>query len=147
MESDLIHSAFKIVSKRLVQPLYHINFIWNLTELAERMRDYNRFARDLFQKVCFQRKMVIFIEAVHQNLKFYINTFYSLQLIEGKLNADLECVSVLEKLLTVSKENPSFTLEHVFIETGTILIGVSNSINFNESIYNRFSLSQRFYYF
>lgn len=56
MESDLFHSAFRIVSKRLVQPLYHINFIWNLTELAERMRDYNRFARDLFQKVCFQKK-------------------------------------------------------------------------------------------
>lgn len=96
-----------------------------------------------FKKCVSKKNGHIYRSRIHQNFKSYINFFYFSQLIEGKLNADLECVSVLEKLLTVSKENPSFTLEHVFIETGTILIGVSNSINFNESICNRFS----FYYF
>lgn len=43
---------------------------------------------------------------------------------EKLASGELDGVSVLEKLINVSKENPEFTLEHVFVETGTILIGV-----------------------
>lgn len=45
-------------------------------------------------------------------------------------NSHSNGVSILEKLLSVSQEDPEFTLEHVFMELGTILVGVSTASEF-----------------
>lgn len=45
------HSGVRIVAKRVLQPLYHIDFIWNRTEYAARLRKYNKYGRELFSKV------------------------------------------------------------------------------------------------
>lgn len=45
------YSGIRIVAQRVLQPIYHIDFIWNRTEYAARLREYNKFGRELFAKV------------------------------------------------------------------------------------------------
>lgn len=54
LNSNLIFwysSGIEMVAKRAVNPLLHIDFIWNLTESAKRLREYSRYGHDLFRKV------------------------------------------------------------------------------------------------
>lgn len=44
-------SGVEIVAKRVLDPLMHIDFIWNLTGPARRLREYARFGHELFRKV------------------------------------------------------------------------------------------------
>lgn len=39
-------------------------------------------------------------------------------------------VSILDKLLSITQEHPEFTLDHVFMELATILVGVSTETDF-----------------
>lgn len=47
----VIRSGIEMVAKRLLNPLYHIDFIWNRTTAAKNLREYSRYGHDLFQKV------------------------------------------------------------------------------------------------
>lgn len=44
-------SGVRIVAERVLQPLYHIDFIWNRTQSAANLRKYNKFGREVFGKV------------------------------------------------------------------------------------------------
>lgn len=46
-----IHRGVEIVAKRVLQPLYQIDLVWNQTEYARRLREYNSYGHDLFTKV------------------------------------------------------------------------------------------------
>lgn len=49
----------EIAAKRSLQPLYHIDFIWKLSEGARRLRQYNQFGRKIFEKVTMQTWFVL----------------------------------------------------------------------------------------
>lgn len=51
LASISICSGVEIVAKRVLDPLLHIDFIWNLTKSAANLREYSRYGHDLFQKV------------------------------------------------------------------------------------------------
>lgn len=44
-------SGMKIVTKRLFNPLYLVDFIWNQTNASKRLHDYNQFGREMFMNV------------------------------------------------------------------------------------------------
>lgn len=46
-----IFRGVEIAAKRVLDPLLHIDFIWNLTDSAQRLRKYSRYGHDLFRKV------------------------------------------------------------------------------------------------
>lgn len=118
-----IFSGIKIVAKRVLQPLYHIDFVWNLTEYAQRLRKYNQFGRELFGKVSNSSKEHDF-KYFTMTFTFTINHMNCIQIINEKAHSDNEGLSFLERLLDVSKKNPNFTSEDVLAETATILTGV-----------------------
>lgn len=43
--------GIEIVAKRFLQPLYYVDLIWNLSEGARRMREFNQFGRKIFREV------------------------------------------------------------------------------------------------
>lgn len=47
----LFHRGIEIVAKRSLQPLFNVDFIWNLTATAKLLREYNQYARKLFENV------------------------------------------------------------------------------------------------
>lgn len=46
-----ISSGIEIVAKRLLNPLFHIDLIWNSTAAARRLREYSRYGHALFRRV------------------------------------------------------------------------------------------------
>lgn len=46
--------GIEIVAKRVLDPLLHIDWIWNLTDARRRLREYSRFGHELFGKVFIQ---------------------------------------------------------------------------------------------
>ncbi|XP_031637232.1 probable cytochrome P450 313a4 [Contarinia nasturtii] len=90
--------GLEIVGKRILDPLLHIDFIWNLTESAKKLREYSCFGRTLFQKI-----------------------------LKEKVQTGSESHSFLERLLDISNENTNFTHENVIAETATILTGATDT--------------------
>lgn len=44
-------SGTEIVSNRSLQPLYHFDFIWNFTDAAKRLIEFNQFRRTVLEQV------------------------------------------------------------------------------------------------
>lgn len=40
------------MTERMMQPIYRLDVIWNLTNAAKRLKKYHQFGKDLFDKVC-----------------------------------------------------------------------------------------------
>lgn len=56
--------GIEIVAKRVLDPLLHIDFIWNLTESKRRLREYSRYGHELFRKVGIYREVQNIISQV-----------------------------------------------------------------------------------
>lgn len=109
-----------------MQPLFHIDFIWNFTEGAKRLKDYNQYGRKLFEKVNEKKNrfMTIFIDS-HQIWKL-IKSIALLQMLEKEVEKD-GSGTFMGRLYDVSKENTQFTNEDIFAETATILTGATDT--------------------
>lgn len=43
--------GIRIMAERMVQPIYHLDFIWKLTKSYQKLQKYHKFGRDIFNKV------------------------------------------------------------------------------------------------
>lgn len=55
----------------MVQPIYHLDFIWKLTKSYQKLQKYHRFGRDIFNKVLqefiefnFQHELILRIKFI-----------------------------------------------------------------------------------
>lgn len=89
-------SGQQIVGKRLFQPWYQRDFIWNLTSYPSELQSY----------------------------KDYLAEFIDRILASEKLNSTGER-TIVSRLMRVSEENPEFGAEDVKAEITTLLFGVT----------------------
>lgn len=73
----------EIVAKRSLQPLFHIDFIWNFTEGARRLKEYNQYGRKLFAKVKYN--------------KYFFFSKYFLLRFDEKTNKEINSLSLLSR--------------------------------------------------
>lgn len=103
-----------------MQPLYHIDFIWNFTEAAKRLKEYNQYGRSLFEKVQHNDSNWLFA--------FVLISIFNVSRLNKAVHSKTEngdsSGTFIGRLIDVSESNPKFTIEDVFAETATILAGV-----------------------
>lgn len=75
-------SGFEIASKRLFQPLYHINFIWNLTNHSKRLQESLQFARSVFEKVYISMILICTVEELLKSNKFNLHCMNLMKFVD-----------------------------------------------------------------
>lgn len=90
-----LNSGQQVIAKRLFQPWYQHDFIWNLTSYAGELQSYQDYGSLLVDRI----------------------------LASERINPTGERTFV-GRLMRISDENPTFNIEDVKSETTTLLFGV-----------------------
>lgn len=106
-----------MVAKRAANPLLHIDFMWNLTESAKRLREYSRYGHDLFRKVIALPPILHTVWMNDSGVFLFLTT---MQIHNETVQNGSDSYSFLERLLDISNENSEFTPDDVIAETATI---------------------------
>lgn len=93
----VIFSGQSVLAKRLFQPWFQVDFIWNLTPYPKTLKKYINYGSKLVDGI-----------------------------IAAKMAAQKGDLTFVDKLLDISAENETFTLNDVKVETTTLLMGVSS---------------------
>lgn len=93
-----VSSGQNVIAKRLYQPWYQNDFVWQLTDFPGTLRKYMDYGASLVDRI-----------------------------IANRIADGADDVTFVDRLLKISQQNPSFNMEDVKAETTTLLFGASDT--------------------